>query len=268
MREREMSERPTDLTPPAGTTARTLLLLKLLAEARGDVSIKELSLRTNLPPSTLHRLLQLLLEGGMASFDADHKRYGIGPEFLRVAALVGGRRSIADSARPHLEAITAATGETSCLIAYVRPRRVVTAVLVVNSPHPLQYKTELFTDHTLLLGATGQSILAFLPEEEREQALADFGPDTLARLSGIPDRAAYVARLDRFRAQGYALTQSETIEGAVGIGAPVFDHAARVVASICVTVPKLRFTPEIEETVVRALKPEAALLSAELGHRA
>lgn len=255
-----------DVSPPPGTTARTLLVLRLLAESQDDVSIRELSQQTSLPPSTLHRLLQLLLEGGMASFDADRRRYGVGPEFARLAALVSSRRSIVESARPHLERITLQTGETSCLIAYVRPRRRVTAVTLVHSPNPLQYKTELFTDHTPLLGATGQSILAFLPEAEREEILADFDRlGVLEKLPAIPDRAAYVDRLRRFREQGYAITQSETIEGAVGIGAPVRDLSNQVVASICVTVPRPRFTPEVEERVVEAVKSGATALSRELG---
>lgn len=251
---------------PTGTTARTILVLQILAEAEGDMAIKDLSQQTNLAPSTLHRLLQLLRDMGMARFDPDHKRYGIGPEFARLAGLVSSRRSLADIARPYLERITAASGETSCLISLLRERMMVTTLAVVHSPHPLQYKAELFTGQHLLRGTAGQSVLAFLPPEQQQQAYDLLGGDEiLTRLPEVADRTAYFERLERFRAQGYVSTRGETIEGAVGIGMPVFDRMGQVQGSLCVTIPALRHSAEIEAKVLAALGPEAAALSRELG---
>lgn len=149
--------------PPSGTTARTILLLRLLAETAEPVSIKALGGQTNLPHSTLHRLLQILVDTGMAAYEAKTKRYRIGPEFLRLASIVSGRKSVVDVARPYMEAVMTACQETCALISYLRGPNQVAAVAVTASPHPLQYQTELYVARSPLRGATGQSILAFLP---------------------------------------------------------------------------------------------------------
>lgn len=251
---------------PSGTTARTILVLQILAEAANDISIKDLSQQTNLAPSTLHRLLQLLRDMGMARFDPDLKRYGIGPEFVRLAGLVSSRRSLADIARPYLERVTEKSGETSCLISFMRERLAATTLAVVYSPHPLQYKADLFTTHHLLQGTTGQSILAFLPEAEQMRIFQDLnGMEVLARLPQIPDKASYFARLKAFKAQGYASTRGESIEGAVGFGMPIYDRSGQVFGSLCVTLPALRYTAELEAKVLAALAPEATAMSRELG---
>lgn len=252
--------------PPSGTTARTILLLRLLAESPDKVTIKDLGVRTGLPHSTLHRLLQILVDSGMASYDADRKRYGIGMEFLRLAAISSGRTAIADLAEPFMNAVMTTCQETCALISFIRGPNQVSAVAVTESPHPLQYNIELYTARSPLLGATGQSILAFLPRQEQELIFnTQQGESLISGLVGIPDRDAYFARLDMFRARGYSLTRGETIPGAVGIGAPVSDQSGSVVGALCVTIPELRFDEDNEAAVVDALKPQALALSQALG---
>lgn len=251
-----------------GPVVRAVRLLQVFAEADSDLSIKDLAERTGLAPSTVHRLVNLLAEQGVVAIDGDHKRYGVGTEFIRIAALVASRSSLADIVRPFMERIVAGSGETCVYVSYLRPRRLITVLEAVNSPNPLQYKTELYSTRSPLWGATGQSVVAFLPRAEQEE-LYDGAVGQVFAATGaeLPPRAAYFAQMDRFRAQGYALSSGQTIPGAVGIGAPVFDKSGQVIGSLCVTVPDMRFTDAIRDHILGVLVPEAKALSASLGYR-
>jgi DNA-binding IclR family transcriptional regulator len=53
-----------------GTSQRVLHMLMLVADSDGPVSVREAAKKLGLPPSTSHRLLNLLLEDGFVSLPA------------------------------------------------------------------------------------------------------------------------------------------------------------------------------------------------------
>lgn len=250
-----------------GPVVRAVKLLQMFADANSDLSIKELSDKSGLAPSTIHRLVNLLADLGMVTFDEQRKRYGIGQEFFRLSAQVMTKTSFADIARPYMKNVVLACEETCVLISYLRPRQLISVVAVENSPNPLQYQTELYATRNPLWGATGQSVAAFLPDTELSDLLEESGeqvfPATGARL---PDRDSYLRQMAEIREKGYALSQGETIPGAVGIGAPVFDKAGLVIGSLCVTLPEIRYSETVRDRVIGTLVPEARALSMALGY--
>jgi DNA-binding IclR family transcriptional regulator len=66
---------------------------------------------------------------------------------------------------------------------------------------------------------------------------------------------------DKFR-----ISRSEIFDGAVGIAAPYFDHANRVMGSIIVFGPAVRFSEQRIANTTRLVVEAAAELSAALGH--
>jgi len=250
-----------------GTIARAIQILQIFAEARGDLSIKEIAAESGLAPSTVHRLLKLLGENGVIEFDADHRRYDVGPEFIRIASLVTNKVSIADIAAPYMDKVVEECDETCVLVSYDRARQLISVVGLVSSSNPLRYQTEMFTTRSPLWGATGQSVVAFLPRDEQE-ALYDARSDELSVTTNapLPAKQSYLAQMDTFRRLGYAITHGQTIEGAVGIGAPVYNRAGLVIGSLCVSLPQLRSSEALEQSLAQLLIPQARALSAALGY--
>lgn len=251
---------------PTGTIARTIQILQIFAEARGNLSIKEIAAESGLAPSTVHRLLKLLGENGVIEFDAGHRRYDIGPEFIRLASLVANKTSIADIAAPYMQKVVEESDETCVLVSYNRARKMISVVGLVSSSNPLRYQTEMFTTRSPLWGATGQSVVAFLPREEQE-ALYDERSDELSLTTNtpLPPKQSYLAQMDAFRRNGYAISHGQTIDGAVGIGAPVYDRNGLVSGSLCVSLPQLRSSEAMEQSLAQLLIPQARALSAALG---
>jgi hypothetical protein len=78
-------------------------------------------------------------------------------------------------------------------------------------------------------------------------------------------RAAVMAELAAIRRDKVWVTRSEVLDGAVGIAAPYFDNANRVVGSIIVFGPELRFDEARIARVTKAVLESTAELSSALG---
>jgi len=134
----------------------------------------------------------------------------------------------------------------------------------LETSDPLRYAIQLNTWVPVHAGASGRSIMAFLPDDEIERILADgsFGPITERT---IVDARALRASLADARARGFVVSHGERILDAVGIGAPVYDAREQVVGSVCVTMPEFRFRDHDEEELGQLVVGTAQRISIGLG---
>jgi DNA-binding IclR family transcriptional regulator len=253
------------MSETAGTVARVVRLLHALAETKGDVSIKDLSARLALPPSSVHRLLGLLMEDGMVERGEGGHLYRAGLEFFRIGSLVATKTSIADIARPFMRTVVDECDEICMLVLYMPGLRRVMTTAFVDSSKPLRYQVELFRPHTMLWGATGRSVLAFLDQPTIAAAIAEGDPSP-ATGQALPPPDKLLRDLADIRATGYALTSGQKIEGAIGLGTPLFDAAGKLLGSLCITVPRLRFRAADETALAGLLMKQAQALNKTLGH--
>jgi DNA-binding IclR family transcriptional regulator len=249
----------------AGTVARVVQLLACLAEADGPVSIKFLCQTLKLPASTVHRLLGLLADEGMVERNADRPIYAPGLELVRIASLLASKVHVLDIAKPFMRAVVRDCDETCCLLQYLPDRRKVMALHAEFSSHPLRYRIDLYQPHSLLWGATGRAVLAFLPPDEIEAAIRD-GDSSPATGEPPSARETILADLAEIRSRGYAITHGQKIEGAVGIGAPIFNSERRAIGSLCMTIPETRFNKKTQTRLSQILMSRAGELSRALGY--
>ncbi|MGH6989028.1 MAG: IclR family transcriptional regulator [Stellaceae bacterium] len=250
----------------AGTVVRATRLLQTLAELPDGGSLKEIARRTALPPSTAHRLLQLLMQQGFVERDVDGQNYQTGPELFRVASLIASQSSLVDLARPFLRRVAQEFDEICTFGIYIPETRRATTIDHIQSTNPLQYGLQQFQSTSLLWGAMGRSILAYLPETEIAACLAEEG---LAPGTGAPPPPPSVLRreLRQIRDRGYTCSEGQRIKGAVGVAAPVFRTDGRIFGSLCVTLPKLRYTRHMAERLPPLVVEQARALSTVLGNR-
>ncbi|MGP9818590.1 IclR family transcriptional regulator [Salinarimonas sp. NSM] len=249
-----------------GTIERVIRMMRALAEEGGDVTIKSLAERLDLPGSTVHRLLALLMKEQIVERGEIPHSYRAGVEFYRISSLIVASRSVRDVARPFLERVARSTGEVCLLMRYMPAQHRVMLEDSVDSPHPLRYAIALYEPLSVLWGATGRSVLAFLPEDEVAaiHAAGEVSPATGREPPALDD---LLGDLREIRRKGYALTFGQKIPGAVGFGVPVFERGHKVFGSLCVTIPQIRYDPSQEREIAGVLQRESAELSAALGNR-
>jgi DNA-binding IclR family transcriptional regulator len=177
---------------------------------------------------------------------------------MALASVLPDLRTVA---RPHLEALREATGET--------------VHLVVLSGGDIVFVDGLESGHTLRVAirngrrlpahatSAGKALLAALPPD-RFAAL--YGDADLAAVTDrtISDRQAFEAELATTRARGYATSHGESENGVGSVAVVVLDPAGYVRAALSVAMPLDRFTDEVEAQAAGLLKSAAAALGAEL----
>jgi len=107
-------------------------------------------------------------------------------------------------------------------------------------------------------------LLAYEPEENVKRIIKLEG---LPRFTAntITDAGELELALAKVRKQGYATDQEEILPDLCCIGAPIHDHAGRVIAAISLSVPAYRFQRSQVE-LRKAMMRTGKLISERLGY--
>jgi DNA-binding IclR family transcriptional regulator len=228
--------------------ARAAAVLRALERSPHGLGITELSGATELPKSTVHRIVAALAAEELVARSTEG-RIRLGPAIAQLGATA--HEALAGQLRPLLLGLRRDLDETVDLS--VLDGAAARFVDQVPAPHRLRAASavgELFPLHCT---ANGKALLAALPTETADALL----PARLPRLTPhtIVARRALLAELDRVRADGIAFDREEHTLGvcAVGVAVPT---GGKPVAAISVPVPAQRFG-QIEGAVAAALAAAA-----------
>jgi IclR family transcriptional regulator, acetate operon repressor len=223
---------------------RSLQLLALIVGADPEMGLREVSLASELPVATTHRLLKALINRGYVRQNPANRRYTVGPAAFELAARIGTSKNLAQLAQPCLEELVRLTGESANLAAIEGGEIVYLAH--VDAPRVVRMFTVVGNRVPLHASGTGKAILAAVDQQERSQILAGrkltrYTPHT------ITGRRQLESELDRIAERGYAFDLDEYEEGVHCIAVPVRDPRGRVNAAISVSGPSSRLTLELME---------------------
>lgn len=221
--------------------SRALQLVELIALAPSPSTIQELSARLDLPPSTTHRILQTLCALGYVTHYPETHRYGVGREVAEINRALTLRHDISDQARPHLAALSEASGETASLAVLYGAR--VLHLAQVQPASLVRISTPPGSSAPLHASAFGKVFLAdFRPAMAQEATRGPGLPRFTERT--IVDPAALTLELELVRVRGFALDDEELEPGARGLAAPVRGTSGVVIAAVGVSGPTMRVGDE------------------------
>lgn len=229
----------------------------LLAFQPGDdgLLVSELLKRLDLSRPTLYRLLDTLDAKGFLVSQGEPQRFRLGPAVAQLAHAWSSGMSYETVAIPMMRRLWESTHETVSLHVQEGFHRVCVAEL--PSTQPLSFRRGVGYREPLVRGASGRSILAWL--DIKTVDLSAYGARSAADAKRVQEQ------LEQIRAQGYATSRDELIQGAVAIAAPFFESSGRVVGSLGVFGPSARLSEELVQSYGSLLAQEAAQLSAALG---
>lgn len=246
-----------------GTVARVVRVLAALADSDGSAGVGDLSAQLQLAPSTAHRLLNLLKAEGMVEASPTGGRYGIGPEFYRIAARVVATVDVTALSQPYIETLARRFDETVLFGLYLPHRQALAFTARADGEQALLYRIDMNRPGSLAWGASGKSVLAYLPAGHIRSVLGLEEPSPVAGARQA-DPAVVESELAEIRERGYAVTEGEKLPEARGIGAPVFGPRG-VVGCILLTSPKSRMPHADINVIGAAVREEALRLSHDLG---
>ena len=213
-------------------TVRAIEILDALADG-GELGTTDVARRTGISASTVSRQLGTLTRAGLVEHVAATGRYRLGIRVLRYANAVLGRLNLRDLARPHLEQLVHAVGETATLSIPGEGDAI--TVDFVPTDRYLQGVTRLGRPSVGHASSAGKVMLAFGDVPLPRGRLTAFTPST------ITNAAALAAEIDRVRARGFAEAIEEREAGLSAIAAPVWGATGALAAIVALQGPTSRF---------------------------
>jgi DNA-binding IclR family transcriptional regulator len=246
-----------------GTVSRVAAFIRLMAE-RGEITLKEVSSELSLAPSTCYYILDLLCQEGLVNRLEKGRGYCIGAELFRMAAQVHAKHDIRLTARKFMQEIVAACDETCVLGVYMPSERSMMFADKIDSSRMLRYNPMMHVPLSVLWGASGRAILAYLPKDEVDRIFAGEGKSPGSG-EPRPTRQKLERELAQVREAGFAVSRGQKIAGAVGVSAPIFGSSGSVVGSLSVTVPDTRMTTKYRSMIGKLVAAQGRHLSKALG---
>lgn len=214
------------------------LRLILLFRNEPRLRLSDASSYLGVAHSTAHRLLAMLAFHGFIRQEAATKAYLPGPALVEVGLAVVGRMDIRGAARPVLEELAAATGETVHLAVLEGDQ--VRYLDCIESPHALRVADR--TGQVLPAHGTsvGKALLAALPPAELDRLYPAGAPLPAQTVKTITDVAVLGRRLADVRRRGFATNNGESELGVAAVSAAVRDGSGQAVAALSVAAPVAR----------------------------
>ncbi|MFJ8649585.1 IclR family transcriptional regulator [Streptomyces sp. NPDC093546] len=210
---------------------RALQILGAFSANCPEMTLSELSRRSGLPVSTVHRMLGELIAWG-ALERGDKGCYRVGLRLWEVASLAPRGHGLRERALPYLEDLSRITRENVQLA--VREGTEVVFVERIAGSGAVPVLTRVGGRFALTATGVGLVLLAHAPTEVQEQALA--GPIERFTPGTVTDPRELRRMLAEVRTRGYAVSDRQVTMDALSVAAPVHGAGGAVIAAISLVV--------------------------------
>lgn len=245
----------------ASSTLRAFAVLEQIAAADESLTLEELTRISGLPKPTVHRILRLLMRGGLVERQALDKRYVVGPRVCALALAVQMRSPHRRERRAILARLVEEIGET-CNFTMLDGSEVVYLDRVETSAD-IRLHMNAGSRVPLHCTASGKLLLSAMPPLQVRRLL---GSGPLARHTDrtITSVVALERELAKIRASGVGTDVGEYLVGSVCMAVPVRDPGGCMCAAVAVHGPAPRMTMKKGHSFLPAMRKAATEIAATL----
>lgn len=223
--------------------SKVMLLIEVLLETEDSVGIRELAVKTDIPKSTVQRILDSLGENGWVTQDAKTQSYRIGFKFLSLTNSWRLRLELTRHSHDEMQALSDKSGQTILLLVpdgyrgicldKVEPERTIKLVAEIGKIFPLH------------AAACGKILLAYA-KQNLQNYILESPLDPFTQFT-ITSPAALRKEISKIRAASKAISVEEMTIGAAEIAVPLFNADGSFLAAISVAGPKFDVEPRLGE---------------------
>jgi IclR family acetate operon transcriptional repressor len=235
-------------------------VLERLSEP-GLVGVSEIARDLGAPKSSVQRMLLTLKEAGWAvDVRGETTRWTLTPKMFRLGQHHHAGNGLRSTALPVMEQLRDTTRETVHLV--VQRDDSVVVVECLDSPQPVRAHVNPGDVLPLQASTNGRALLS----TQSEQVVRDLIARGLTAYtpSTITDPAAFEDVIRRARERGFASGEGQFREGVHAVAAPIVVGGVGI-ASIGVSTPAQRMTPDLEETFGRYVVDAARTIAGRFG---
>ena len=242
---------------------RALQILNLFSLSNPQLGITQISRELGLHKGTVQGLVRTMTNAGFLQRDGDTRRYQLGLKIYELGVVLAGSLEINQKASAPAHNLAK---QTQHLIR--------TAILDGDSvlvtldayPTPQRFFTWQFGPRApIYCTALGKALLAFSSRQEIEAflkrvKLIPYTPNTITK------KDKFMRELEETRRRGYSINQGENLLARAAIGAPIFGHTQRPVASMCIVGDPSYILGEGKESLAEKVMKTALEISLLMGH--
>ena len=261
MRDRFMARQAHTSTPAIQVLERTFRLLDVLASQQDPVSLKSLSEKTGLHPSTAHRILNDLAIGRLVD-RPEAGSYRLGMRLLELGNLVKARLDVREAALGPMRELHRLTQQPVSL-SMRQGDEIVYVERAYSERSGMQVVRAIGGRAPLHLTSVGKLFLAN-DDPTRVRAYATRTGLRGHTRNSITDLSRLERELASVRALGHARDDEELELGVKCMAAGIYDDQSRLIAGLSISAPADR----LDEAWLERVKGTARDISHGLGHHA
>jgi DNA-binding IclR family transcriptional regulator len=239
---------------------RVVALLDMLSESDVPLSLAEICTRMGLHKSTAHRSLIVLERTSMIERTPEG-RFRLGLKLYELGNRAVEQIDLRDRVQPFFRRLAMEVGETVHLSVLQRTKVVYLDKVEPNRRVCMTSKSG--TSNPVYCTSMGKAMLAFLPDDLREEVLSKI-KFTRFTSKTLCSREALLKSLERVKKRGFAIDDEEIEVGVRCVGAPIFDENRYPIAAVSVSGPASRITvqsvPGIAEKLIRCCNEISRML--------
>lgn len=245
------------------SAARTIEMLSIISKQNRGISLVEIAKKLDIPKTSafdiLHTLLKLRvvdeIQDGHKKYIIGYKAYEIGNSFLSNTNLINESKPVLAKLGDVLQKTIFLAIQDGNEVVYIYKHEPFGALVTT---------CQLGTRNHMHSTSLGKSILAYTPPKELRELIGKLDMVEKTKYT-ITNPQVLIRELGITRDRGYALDDREAEENLFCIGAPIFDHTGKAIASISASgFYRKNIDVDYESS---AVKTAAATISSRLGYK-
>ncbi len=259
--EKSTKQKPKTSVPIVDSLATALRILNYFTLREPEISLRELSEKSGLYKSRIHRLCATLVALGFLT-RMPSSSYRLGPKLMTLGKIYESTNTLVTIARPIMKQLAEVTGESVAIFTLEGETAFCLAREYGSSR--LVFSIQEGDNMDLHASAAGRILLAFGPEELTEKILSQpkfekFTSQTINTHKKLEEELSVI------RSKGYAINRGERELEVAAIAAPIFDYQNKVESALAIVGPVQRFSVDREEEILENLFEATKKISTLLG---
>lgn len=254
---------------PVRTLEKAIEILNLLYEANDyrGCGITELSQKSGLNKSVVHRIMDTLLYNGLVEKDPDTSRYRLGWGLYYLAQKVPEQNHLYSISINHLIELGKAVGATVNLGVLRGTESIIISKIEASSRDSMmRIATQIGEPERAYATSLGKMIMSDMDDEAIRQLFPrDFQFEPLTE-NTIRSTDGLISVIHQVRKDGYAMDNEELALGLTCISRPIRDYTGRIVAAVSVSSQTITVTEEKKQLILDRLEQCCINISRALGY--
>lgn len=237
---------------------KAFVILEALATRKVN-TINDISLMTDIPRSTVHRILKALAEDEIVTIKP-HKGYVLTPKLISLGLNGIAERELMDIAVPIMRGIAEKTKETVSLNVICGHERV--CIYRVEGDRPITRNIRVGDKGPLFIGSAGKVIASGLSPKEMNAMLQKYMANGKIKENEVQD---ILQQIQKVKEQSFAVSIGERVENCASIAVPVKDIAGYTLASLSISTLADRLHEENKQKYLELLMEASKQISVSQG---